>query len=270
MLLGQSRWRRHGCVPGGSAMQTIDEVASAVLKRATARSGHILVVESDKGIARTLAAVLRLRGYGATIALSSQEAAQRLLESSAGAYDLALVALRKGEGVASLTHLRALRPHLRLIVLTPIATFDSALQALREGAYDYLVKPIDLEELCITVARALEHGQLERELARRVRELEVAQTELERLNARLQQRIEEATTELREKVEALDTANAQLSGAQEEHDRFIKMVAHEMGNLLHPISLAADLIKRPGITQPALEQYSETIEAQVQRLDRLV
>jgi len=251
-------------------MQTIDEVASAVLQRATTRSGHILVVEGDKGIARTLAAVLRLRGYDATIALSSREAAQCLLESSAGAYDLALVALRKGEGAASLAHLRALRPHLRLIVLTPVATFDSALQALREGAYDYLVKPIDLEELCITVARALEHGQLERELARRVRELEVAQSELERLNARLQQRVEEATTELRDKVEALDTANAQLSGAQEEHDRFIKMVAHEMGNLLHPISLAADLIKRPGITQPALEQYSDTIEAQVQRLDRLV
>jgi signal transduction histidine kinase len=228
------------------------------------------VVEGDEGTARTLAAVLRHCGYGTTIALSAHEAAGRLRADAAGTYDLALVALGTGEGAVSLAQLRALQPHLRLIVLTPLATFDSALQALRDGAYDYLVKPLDLDELCITIARALEHGKLERELASRVRELEAAHAEQERLTARLQQRVDEATVELREKVEALDAANAQLSKAQEENDLFIKMVAHEMGNLMHPISLAADLIKRPGIAHTAVEQYTETIEAQVQRLDRLV
>src|SRR5260370_22612063 len=106
------------CAPGGSRVQIVGEVTSAALENAASQSGHILIVESDQGIARTLAAVLRRQGYAVRTAATAFEAARLLDEDD---YDLALIALRDddADGVA-LAQLRALRPHLTLIVMTRV------------------------------------------------------------------------------------------------------------------------------------------------------
>src|SRR6185312_4996077 len=126
-------------------------------------------------------------------------------------------------------------PATTVVVLTGYATLESALQALRRGVYDYLVKPVDVDELRITLARALERRRLRQELATRVRELELAHAAARDFNARLQEQVDQATAELRRKVEELDAANEQLRQTQEQHDRFVAMVAHEMRGPLNPI-----------------------------------
>jgi signal transduction histidine kinase len=254
--------------PGGGSVQIVGEATSAARVDAASHSGHILIVEGDQGIARTLAAVLQRQGYAVRTAATAFEAARLLDEDD---FDLALIALRDEDADgASLARLHALRPHLTLIVMTHMATFDSALRALRDGAFDYLVKPVDVEELGLRVARALERDRLQRELASRLRELEAAHREAQTFAARLQQRVEHATEELRRKVKELDDVNAHLQQSQAEHDRFVAMVAHEMRGPLNPIINYAQLAKRPGLPREALEQYADIIVEHAFRLNRLV
>ena len=149
-------------------------------------------------------------------------------------------------------------------------SFESALYALRAGAYDYLVKPVDVDELRARVHRGLEHRRLGQELAERVAELEEAHSRVHSFNAQLRQQVDEATAELRLKVEELDESNRQLRQAQEEHDRFVAMVAHEMRGPLNPIINYAQLAKRPKLPAATLEHYADIIIEQAYRLNRLV
>jgi signal transduction histidine kinase len=246
----------------------VGEVTSATLVDAASHNGHILIIEGDQGIARTLAAVLQRRGYAVRTAATTFEAARLLDENY---YDLALIALHDDDAEgAALARLRTLWPHLTLIVMTRVATFDSALRALRDGAFDYLVKPVDVEELVLRVARALERDRLQRELASRLRELEAAHLEAQTFAARLQQQVDCATEELRRKITELDAANTHLQQSQAEHDRFVAMVAHEMRGPLNPIINYAQLAKRPGLPRKALEQYTDIIVEHAFRLNRLV
>jgi signal transduction histidine kinase len=231
------------------------------------RGRGILVVDSDESLARTLSAVLRHEGYSVATAFSLSDASTLLRTSS---FDLLLADLRPedGAGENTLARLRSLAPSALVIVLARFATFASALRALRAGAYDYLLKPVDVDELRLTVARGLEHRRLERELAARVLELESAQASERTFTARLQQQVDEATAE--RQVGALDDANQQLHITQEEHDRFVAMVAHEMRGPLNPIINFAQLAKRPGLPRESLEHYADIIVENAYRLNRLI
>lgn len=236
---------------------------------ATAASGRVLVVDADAGTAATLGAVLRHGGCTVQVAPSA-ELALTSLES--GPFDVVLIALDENDPDAQAVVERAQQtiPATTVIVLTGYATLESALRALRRGVYDYLVKPVDVEELRMTLARAMERRRLQHELAGRVRELESAHAAARDFNARLQEQVEQATAELRHKVEELDAANGQLKQTQEQHDRFVAMVAHEMRGPLNPIINYAQLAKRPNLQEGALDRYMDIIVEHAFRLNRMV
>jgi signal transduction histidine kinase len=104
----------------------------------------------------------------------------------------------------------------------------------------------------------------------RVRELEAAHAAARDFNARLQEQIDQATAELRHKVDELDEANRQLQQTQEQHDRFVAMVAHEMRGPLNPIINYAQLAKRPSLQEGALARYMDLIVEHAFRLNRMV
>lgn len=232
-------------------------------------SARVLVVDGDTGTASTLGAVLRHDGWSARVVSSSEDALKTLNE---GPFDLLLVDVDDGDSQsqALLEQAQQTVPETTVIVLTGYATLESALRALRRGVYDYLVKPVDVDELRITLSRALERRRLQRELAARVRELEAAHAAARDFNARLQEQVDQATAELRRKVEELDEANRQLTQTQEQHDRFVAMVAHEMRGPLNPIINYAQLAKRPSLREGALGQYMDIIVEHAFRLNRMV
>lgn len=250
-------------------MPVRSEVPEIAVDEPALRGARILVVDADESLARTLSAVLRHEGYAVVTTFSLADASGLLRDSS---FDLLLAELHPedAEGENTLARLRPLAPAALIIVLARFATFESALRALRAGAYDYLLKPVDVDELRLTVARGLEHRRLERELAARVVELEAARASERTFTARLQQQVDEATTELQRQVRALDDANRQLHAAQEEHDRFVAMVAHEMRGPLNPIINFAQLTKRPGLPRESLEHYADIIVENAFRLNRLI
>jgi signal transduction histidine kinase len=236
----------------------------------------VVVVESHAGTADTLAAVLRLDGYHVMVADNPRRSGA---SGPDGAVDVVLAELRADDPGAKrlLDELRRRAPEASIIVLTSYATLESALRALRSGAEDYLTRPVDADELRLAVAAAMRRRRLERELAARVRELEQAHAELQAthdelraLNADLQQRVDAATAQLHQQVEALDAANQQLVAAQEQHHTFVAMVAHEMRGPIGPIMNYALLAKRPAVTPEKRNEYMDIIVEHAHRMNRLV
>src|SRR6185503_13844539 len=123
------------------------------------------------------------------------DAIRKLNESP---FDLVLTDLRldDADGLSIVSEVCRLQPETVSIILTGYASLESAIKALREGAYDYLIKPCDVDELRAVVARGIERRQLGLQLTARMGELETANDTIRELNRDLQHRVDEATTEL--------------------------------------------------------------------------
>jgi two-component system NtrC family response regulator len=128
----------------------------------------ILVVDDEEAQRKVLSGFLRKRGFK-TVAAANVDEALQLARSET--VDLVLTDLRmpgRG-GVELLQELRALNPEIPVIVVTAFGTVASAVDAMKQGAADYLTKPVDLDELEVLVDRNLERRALEfenRELRR--------------------------------------------------------------------------------------------------------
>jgi two-component system, sensor histidine kinase and response regulator len=230
---------------------------------------RIMVVDDEESVAITMQAVLEQEGYHVWTANSAPEA--RLLFGQERV-DVALLDLRidTTDGIDLMRELRAAQPESVPIMLTGYASLDSAVRAIREGAYDYLVKPCDLDELRLTIARAVERGALVRTLNQRVEELQVANAQVRSLAEDLQGRVDRATADLSAKVAELSEAKERLEEEQRQREEFISMIAHELAQPLTNISTAAQLLNRERTPEPAKERSRATILSETRRLTRLV
>lgn len=127
------------------------------MSAADARRQHrILVVDDEENVRVTTAAILEQDGYAVEMASDGREALGKI---ERGDFDLVLTDLRMEDmdGSALLGELHTRRPDIVTVVLTGYASIESSIDALRQGVYDYLVKPCVVEDLQRTVRRALEH-----------------------------------------------------------------------------------------------------------------
>ena len=136
---------------------------------------NILVVDNDAGIHSLLKRELTKRGYAVTIAESTAEALQAAL---GGDFDLVLVNVRMADisGIELCERLRLSRPDIPVIVMTAQSSLESAIAAIRVGAYDYVGKPLDLTALALTVERAFKLRALKVEV-KRLRKVIASQTD---------------------------------------------------------------------------------------------
>jgi DNA-binding NtrC family response regulator len=120
---------------------------------------RVLVVDDDMDLAETLADGLGERGYDAT-ACSSSAAAAKELETEA--VDALVTDLRMPvvDGLGLLERSRAASPDRPVLVMTAYAAVETAVDAIRKGAYHYLTKPFSVDELALFLNRALEEGRL--------------------------------------------------------------------------------------------------------------
>ncbi|CAG0961076.1 Regulatory protein AtoC [Phycisphaerales bacterium] len=122
----------------------------------------ILLAEDEKVLRESLTQLLAEEGYEVVPAADGQEARDLALSR---AFDLVLTDIRmpRMDGMALLQHLQRLAPQTPVVVITAFGTVDSAVGAMRAGAADYLLKPVQFEDVLLRVRRALEFGEIRRD-----------------------------------------------------------------------------------------------------------
>jgi signal transduction histidine kinase len=142
------------------------------------------------------------------------------------------------------------------VVLTGFASVESAIAALQEGAYDYLVKPCDIDNMRHTIRRGVEHRRLM--LAE-----QKARADLEQLNKELESRIEKRTAELR-------TLNEELAEANRAKDVFLATLSHELRTPLTPVVGWIKLLRNGTLDAPGVAQALDAIERNAWLQSRLI
>jgi len=132
---------------------------------------RILVVDDEPNLLSCFKELLEQQGYEVESALTAEEALSRLEKKW---FDLIISDLRLSsmDGLEFIKKAQLLCPSIPVVFLTAHGILDSALQATKEAAYDYLKKPASKEEIKLAVARALEHHRLTREVERLRAEIE--------------------------------------------------------------------------------------------------
>jgi two-component system response regulator HydG len=128
----------------------------------SAMKPKILVVDDESSHRQMIKAVLSPEGYEIREAADGHQAVQAVEEKF---HDLILMDIRMPglSGIEALQKIKDISPGIPIIIMTAYASVHTAIEALKSGAYDYLTKPLDIEELKILVAKALRFQKLEQE-----------------------------------------------------------------------------------------------------------
>ena len=125
-------------------------------------AARILVVEDHATLRRGMAVALRAAWGHADEEAAGDTAVRRLADPAREPYDVVVTDLRLpgADGLAVLDAARARDERISVLLLTAYGTVDTAVRAMRAGAFDFLEKPLDLDQLELRVARAIEHRRL--------------------------------------------------------------------------------------------------------------
>jgi len=126
------------------------------------RKQTVLVVDDDSAHRMMLAKLLNGWGYDT---VEADDGAAAIEKVRANIFDLILMDIRMltMSGIEALEQMKIINPAIPVILMTAYASVETAVSALKKGAYDYLTKPLDFDELKIVIERATEHSRLKKE-----------------------------------------------------------------------------------------------------------
>lgn len=122
-------------------------------------SAHILVVDDESPVRSMIGSTLEREGFDVELASSGREALEMLQLNN---FDIVLtdIVMQDVNGITLLERIHAQHPNLPVVMVTAIHDINVAIDSMRRGAYDYLLKPFEREHLLSTVERALEYRQV--------------------------------------------------------------------------------------------------------------
>lgn len=150
-------------MPEAQTKEEIDHSAKAP------GAGKILVVDDDKNLLELARVKLEAASYSVATALKEEDA---IALAKSDVLDLAIIDLKLSgaDGMSLMEQLHFISPDMPVIILTGFGSIETAVEAMKKGAYSYLTKPFNPRDLLLQIARALENQRLSSEV-RRLREL---------------------------------------------------------------------------------------------------
>ncbi|MBT8359098.1 MAG: response regulator, partial [Deltaproteobacteria bacterium] len=129
---------------------------------ASPKTTKILIVDDDPGHLVSVKTIIRSWGYHVDTADDGDVAVEMVKTSP---MDLILMDVRMTNlsGIEALKQIKVYNPTIPVIIMTAFSSVGSAVEALKSGAYDYLIKPLDFDVLKLTIERACEHAGLKEE-----------------------------------------------------------------------------------------------------------
>jgi DNA-binding response OmpR family regulator len=216
----------------------------------------ILFIEDETRLRQNLQILLQNEGYCVETAEHGEEGLQKLQEKP---FDLVMtdLVMPKMDGFQIMEYLQDHHCDTVVVVITAYASTESAIQALRRGAYDYIAKPFDIDLLQIVIKRALEKARLQKALRHYMNELE--------------QRVAERTYELTDAKDKLEQSLTDLQAAQEQLIQTARLhamgeattaVAHELADPLTIIVSLAQVLAKDATVQGRMKvQLGQISEA---------
>jgi len=127
--------------------------------------GRILIIEDEPGMRLGMSHFLSSSGYAVS---PCEDGADGLAAIEKGSFDIIITDLKlpKYDGLSILNHAKKISPETGVIIITAYAEVKTAVQAIKDGAFDYIAKPFSNEELLITIERFMKFRSLEAELSR--------------------------------------------------------------------------------------------------------
>ena len=241
-----------------------DETAGRTALR-TRQAARILIVDDEAHVRSMIGATLERQGYDVQLAASGREALDLLERNS---FDLVLtdIVMQDGNGITLLERMRAQQPNLPVVMVTAIHDISVAIDSMRRGAYDYLLKPFEREHLLSTVLRALEHRQALQENRDYQQNLElVVRARTDMLRQAMEELEHSYDITLEALGDALDLKDSETEGHSKRVTAYtialtramginpsqIKVIAR--GAFLHDIGKMAipdDILRKPGKLSP--------------------
>jgi DNA-binding NtrC family response regulator len=122
----------------------------------------IMVIDDEESMCRFMQIMLQREGYEVTSTVSSKEALEEIKNKN---YDLVIADLMMPEmnGLELLSRVKSITPDINFIVMTAYASVDTAIEALKKGAFDYITKPFKVDEIKIAIKKSLEQKKISEE-----------------------------------------------------------------------------------------------------------
>lgn len=189
----------------------------------------ILIVDDEEVVCHILNKRLTMEGYLCTTSNNGKEALSQFYKES---FSLIISDIKMPEmnGIELIKRVKAIHPKMKMIMVTAYPDIDMAVEAMRLGAYDFLIKPVDLELVVLSVKRALESKRLEEEI-------EAYHNRLEELVERRTLKLQQAYRILKKAhldsvkvlVEAIDAKDPYTRGHSDRVKRMSLSIARGMG-----------------------------------------
>ncbi len=231
----------------------------------TRKPARILVVDDEAHVRSMIAATLERQGYDIVLASGGREAIDSLDNDS---FELILtdIVMQEGNGLALLERIHERNPNLPVIMVTAIHDISVAIDSMRRGAYDYLLKPFEREHLVATVQRALDHRQALQESHTYQQNLEqVVRARTEMLRQAMEDLEHSYDVTLEALGDALDLKDSETEGHSKRVTAYTIALARAMaispgdikviarGAFLHDIGKMAipdEILRKPGKLTP--------------------
>lgn len=228
----------------------------------------ILLVDDDRELTKRLKTILEKEGYKVHIANEGEEGFQ-IARNNMIDVILADIEMPLLSGIDLLERVKKFQRDIEVIMMTGYGDENLAIEALRKGAINYLRKPFDLEELLITINKAVERVLLYRNQLYRNREMKINSEIVLKVNKELEKRIEERTSEITAiQGQLFQTSKLATLGEMSAG------LAHELNQPLSGISLSIRAMKmmaeRKMLTHQDVMETVETVDGLVKRMSNII
>jgi len=229
---------------------------------------NILIVEDDASVGKTLLGLLRQAGYECCWVATGQEALSLAQKTQPGSFFSVLlidIRLPDIDGVKLLAAIKEIHPDIGAIMMTGHVDVNAAAGALNEGAFAYIQKPYNINEVKATIEKLQDKQRL-------IRENRVLVERLQKMNAELETKVQERTQALQNAYLELLKTVKKLKELDAAKSRFVLMVSHELRTPLAAIlGFTETLINKfDKLNRDAVFHCLRIIEKEGNRLARLI
>ena len=228
----------------------------------------LLVIDDDEEILTLMKRTLEKEGYDVHGAADGTEGL-KIIEKTRVDVVITDIQMNGLNGIEVFQHAKKMYTDIEGIMVTGHKDQELAIKAVRAGAFDYITKPIDLDDLIFAIQKAIERINLNRNRLYRNRELKLTSEIITKMNDELEKRITERTETLKAtQVQLFQTSKLATLG------EMAAGLAHELNQPLAGLSLICrhllKLVERKGLTEEEIRKSLNDIESSVKRMSRII